>query len=268
MKIDKKIIVIKVGGEVFNNPEVFNKLSCEIAKLHQSNNAIVLVHGGGQQASAWEEKLGKTPQKINGRRITDEQSLDILKMVIAGKINIEILSQLQKHGIAAVGLSGVDGNILLGQRRPVQKIKDQNSGIMNDIDFGLVADIKSANPKLLYTLLHNGFVPVIAPLVADQNGVIYNVNADTVAAAIAISLQAAEWLILTNVDGVYDLQKNVLPKLSCVDALALIDSGTITAGMIPKVEAIISALKSGLQSARIINGLKPENLVNGTLIYA
>jgi acetylglutamate kinase len=273
MKISKQTYVIKIGGELISKPAIFSSLCKEIAKLKQADINVVLIHGGGQQTSEMEIKLGKIPNIIDGRRVTDENSLEIIKMVIAGKINIEIISTLQSNGVSAVGLSGVDGNILSVHRRPPKKIINKNTQELQIIDYGFVADILAVNPELMLTLIENNFLPVIAPLAADNQGNIYNINADTVASSIALSLNAVQWIILTNIDGVYDQKGNTLPHLTCNSARALIDEGIIINGMIPKIESIIEAVHAGIKSVHIINGLKPEKLKNlflekslGTLI--
>jgi len=260
MKISKQLYVIKIGGELISKPEILHALCKEIAKLKQANLNIVLVHGGGIQTSEMEIKLGNKPTIIAGRRVTDEKTIETIKMVIAGKINIEILSTLQTNGVAAVGLSGVDGNILNVHRRPPKKIINENSKQDQMIDYGLVADILAVNPELMLTLIDNHFLPVVAPLAADKQGNIYNINADTVASTIALSLQAVQWIILTNIDGVYDQKGNTLAHLTCHSARELIDQGIVTNGMIPKIESIITAIEAGIKSVHIINGLKPEKL--------
>jgi len=259
-----KIFIIKIGGEIIDTPNALQSFCQEIAELRKKNNKIIIVHGGGQTATAWEEKLGRPAKIIQGKRITDEITLDIVKMIFSGKINIELLSLLQTCGVSAVGLSGVDGNILTVQRRPPQKIIDNKTGKTKKIDYGFVGDIVTVNPKLLTILIKKNFVPVIAPLAADKNGIIYNINADRVAAAIAHSLSPCQWIIATNVDGVYDAQSRIFSRLSCAESLSLIKQGIITDGMIPKIESIISALKSkikpGVKSVRIINGMQAGKL--------
>lgn len=270
----ERLFIVKMGGELISKPSVLSALCKELAKLKQAGINIVLVHGGGQQISEMEVKLGKKTNIVNGRRITDEQTLDITKMVVAGKINIEIVNTLQTNGIQAVGLSGVDGNILNVVRRIPKTIFNKETLQHQTVDYGFVGEILSVNPALLLTLLNNNYLPVIAPLASDENGVIYNINADTVASSIALSLNAEQLIILSNIDGVYDTTGNTLTNLTCKQARELITQGCITKGMIPKIEAIISAIQSGLRSAHIINGLAPQRLNNilveqslGTLIY-
>jgi acetylglutamate kinase len=265
MKISKQTYIIKIGGELISNLEILSSLCKEIARLKHAGTNVVLVHGGGQQISEMETKLGKTSNIINGRRVTDESSLEIIKMVISGKINIEILSALQCNGVSAVGLSGVDGHILNVHRRPPKKIVNKNSQAYQIIDYGFVGDILTVNPELLLTLIENNFLPVIAPLAADKQGIIYNINADTVASSIALSLnavQAVQWIILTNIDGVYDQKGNTLSFLTCKKARELIEEGAITNGMVPKIESILSAIQAGIKSVHIMNGLKLEKLQN------
>jgi acetylglutamate kinase len=253
------IYVIKIGGEIISHKNCLQNLLQAITTL-PSNIRVVFVHGGGQQATELDKKLGNEPQIINGRRITDAHTLETLKMVFAGKINIEILSMLQAMGIDAVGLSGVDANMISVNRRGIQTVINKDTGNEQPIDFGFVGDIVAIQPQLLITLLENKFIPVIAPLAADPAGVIYNVNADTVASSLALSLQAEKLIMISNVNGIYDVNGKLFQHLNCQQARSLIQDGTITGGMIPKVESLMAAMQSGMRSAHIINGFYGSNL--------
>lgn len=260
----KELWVIKIGGEIIDNAISLSHCMQQIASLVKDNKQVIVVHGGGIQISKMADKLHINTQIIDGRRITDEATLDMIKMIVAGKINTDLVNALQSHHLFAVGLTGVDGKLIKARRQPPR----------NTIDFGLVGTITKINPEIALTLLANNYVPVIAPLAGDDNGIIYNINADTVAAAVAVALKADKWIALTNVQGVYDENGEVLSQLSCTDAALLMKNGVITGGMIPKLTAVTSAIKAGLKSVHIINGNNSNITLNnlethiGTVIYA
>lgn len=258
MRWQKELIVIKVGGEILSSHDALSSLCQGIAQLKHAGAAVIVVHGGGNQISAWAKKLGYVSKFINGRRITDAQNLDLAKMLCAGKINIEILSQLHVFAVAAVGLSGVDGHILHVHRRPPQPSINLQTQQQQMLDYGFVADIEQVNSALITSLIEKNFTPVIAPLACDHAGVIYNINADTVAAAIAVSLQATEWLIVSNVDGIYDANGNVLAHITAQQAQQFMQQGTINGGMVPKIQSILTSLHAGIRKVQIINGFNPQ----------
>lgn len=260
-KFKGKTFVIKFGGEVADSEQTLLSFCEEIALCAQVGIKVVAVHGGGKQATELSEKLGIEPKIINGRRITDEEALDVVKMVFAGKINIEILGALRKAGVPAVGLSGVDGNMLHARRRPPQVVVDEKTGKKRTVDYGFVGDIIDVDPRLIHTLIEKDFVPVIASLAADDEGRVYNVNADTVASSIAAELKAEKWIVATDVDGVLDGDRRLISRLTREQARQLIGDRVITGGMIPKVENALAAIEAGVKSVHIINGLKPGSLL-------
>jgi acetylglutamate kinase len=216
---------------------------------------------------------------INGRRVTDSETLEIAKMVFAGKINTDVLSVLRRLGVPTVGLSGLDGNTVRARRREIQRVMNRETGKEELIDYGHVGDIVEIDSQLLRLLLDQGYVPVISSLGADDEGNVYNINADTVAAEIAVHLQADKLITLTNVDGIYlDIKdpNSKISRLSLTEATQLIQSSNITAGMIPKLTAIASLLRRGVKSAHIINGSRRNALLQeiftdegtGTMITA
>jgi acetylglutamate kinase len=235
---------------------------------------VVVVHGGGKQATELGARLGIDAAIVNGRRVTDERTLDVVKMVFAGKLNTEILGALRRSGVRAVGLSGVDGDLLRARRRPPQTVVDTATGEHRTVDFGFVGDILAADPRVLETLSGDGFIPVIASLAADDDGVVYNVNADTVASAIAASLGAEKWIVATNVVGVLDGEGQLVSHLTAAEARALIASGVARGGMVPKLEAALAALEAGVGSVHLIDGTRPGALLdevftsggNGTML--
>ncbi|MBX7222031.1 MAG: acetylglutamate kinase [Blastocatellia bacterium] len=257
-----KTFVIKFGGEIADDEARLDSFCEELALCAQVGIRMVVIHGGGKQANELSEQLGIEPRKINGRRITDEQTLDVVKMVFAGKINTEILGSLRKSGIHAVGLTGVDGQLLTAHKRPPQVLVDAATGEQKTVDFGFVGDILDVETKLIETLLAGDFVPVIASLAANDEGEIFNVNADTVASVIACALKAEKLIVATNVDGVLDHNKQVLNRLNAATIDQLKRDKVITGGMIPKVDSALAALREGVHSFHIINGMKSNSLLS------
>ncbi len=215
------------------------------------------MHGGGKQLSELAEKMGIEQTIIEGRRVTDDATLEMAKMIFAGKINTDILAALRHRGIEAVGLSGVDGNIVHAERRPPKEILDRETGESAQVDFGHVGDVVEINSRLLKVLLDHDYLPVISSLGADAEGTVFNINADTIAAEIAIQLDAEKLILLSDVDGIYlpaGAAKTKLSRLTADEAEELIKNGAATGGMIPKLQNIIDVLRRGVHSAHIING--------------
>jgi acetylglutamate kinase len=259
-----KTFVVKLSGQVTEDPITLLSLAEEMALCHQVGFRMVVVHGGGKQLTELAEKLGIRQTIVNGRRITDSETLEIAKMVFAGKINTDILSVLRRLGVATVGLSGLDGNIVRARRREIQRVINRETGQEELIDYGHVGDIVEIDAQLLRLLLDQGYVPVISSLGADDQGNVYNINADTIAAEIAVHLQAEKLITLTNVDGIYLDVKNPdtkISRLTLTEAEQLVQSSHIAAGMFPKLMAIISLLKRGVKSAHIINGARRNALL-------
>lgn len=277
-KFKGKTFVIKIGGEVAEDPKTLYSFCEEVALCDQVGIRIVMVHGGGKQATDIAEKLGIEPRMVNGRRVTDEHTLDIVKMIFGGKINVEILGALRRAGISPVGLSGVDGEILHATKRPPRLVKNAETGKEEWIDFGHVGDIDSVDVRLLQTLLAGDFLPVLASLGCDAEGNILNINADTVAAHIAKALGAEKLILASNVDGISrsnGAEKELISRLTEAEAGRLIEAGVIKGGMIPKTQEALEALREGVKSVHIISGLKPSSLLTevfttygcGTMLY-
>jgi acetylglutamate kinase len=259
-----KTFVVKLSGQVTEEPDLRLSLAGEIALCHQVGFRLVVVHGGGKQLTELAEKLGIRQTIINGRRVTDSETLEIAKMVFAGKINTDVLSVLRRLGVPTVGLSGLDGNIIRARRREIQRLINRETGEEQLIDFGHVGDIVEIDAQLLRLLLDHDYLPVISSLGADDEGNVYNINADTIAAEIAAHLQAEKLILLTNVDGIYqDIgdPNTKISRLTLDEAERLIQSDHITAGMIPKLTAILSLLRRGVKSAHIINGSRRNALL-------
>jgi acetylglutamate kinase len=271
--------VVKLSGKVTESQKNLTSIAEELALLHQVGIRICVVHGGGKQLSELATRLGVEQTIIEGRRVTDDATLEMAKMIFAGKINTDILAALRHRGIEAVGLSGVDGNIVHAERRPPKEILNRETGVRDKVDFGHVGDVVRINTRLLTVLLDHGYLPVISSLGADGEGMVFNINADTIASEIAVQLQAEKLIMLSDVDGIYltsgDLDTK-LSRLTATEARELISSGAATGGMIPKLQSIGVLLERGVHSAHIISGTKRNALLSeiftdkgtGTMIVA
>ena len=264
-KFKGKTFVVKFSGKVTENKTNLASLVEELALLHQVGIRLCVVHGGGKQLSELAERLGVAQTVINGRRVTNDETLELAKMIFAGKINTEILAALRRRGVEAVGLSGVDGNIVHAVRRPPKEITNRETGERKEIDFGHVGDVLEINARLLDLLLERDYLPVVSSLGADDDGQIYNINADTVAAEIAVSLQADKLVLLSDVAGIYlerEKPETKISRLSIAQAEELITSGAASGGMIPKLQNIIELLKRGVKSAHVISGTTRNALLS------
>ncbi len=257
--------VVKLSGKATEDPENLSSLAEELALLHQVGIKICVVHGGGKQLSELASRMGIEQTIIEGRRVTDDATLEMAKMIFAGKINIDILSALRNRGIEAVGLSGVDGNIVHAERRPPKEVLNRETGESSQVDFGHVGDVVEINARLLTVLLDHGYLPVISSLGADAEGTVFNINADTIAAEIAIQLQAEKLILLSDVDGIYlraGEPETKLSRLTADEAAAMIVDGSATGGMIPKLQSIAALLKRGVHSAHILDGTARNALLS------
>lgn len=278
-KYKNKTFVIKLGGELVQQREILDDIAQDVSLLFQIGIKILLVHGGGPQATELSEKLGITPRFFEGRRITDEATLEITKMVFAGKINHEILTMLRKYGAKSVGLSGIDGDVVIAKRRAPVEVVNRETGERDNIDYGHVGDITKINAELLNILLENNYIPVISSLADDGEGNILNINADTVASQVAVSVRADKYVTMTNVGGILrdlDDPGSRISAISKGEALKLIEDGTIKGGMIPKIKECIRAVDMGVNRVHILNGLNKNSLLievftktgNGTMIVS
>ncbi|PYS24173.1 MAG: acetylglutamate kinase [Acidobacteria bacterium] len=274
-----KTFVVKFSGKVTEDRDRLISLCEELALLQQVGIRVCVVHGGGKQLSELAKKLGIEQTIIEGRRVTDDDTLEMAKMIFAGKINTDILAALRHRGVHAVGLSGIDGNIVHAERRPPKEVVDRMTGESAQVDFGHVGDIIEIDSSLLTVLLDHGYLPVVSSLGADAEGRVFNINADTVAAEIAVQLQAEKLVLLSDIDGIYlraGEPDTKLSRLAAAEAEELIKSGSATGGMIPKLQSIIEPLRRGVKSAHIINGNSRNSLLaevftdqgTGTMISA
>ncbi|MBP7139256.1 MAG: acetylglutamate kinase, partial [Syntrophaceae bacterium] len=213
----------------------------------------VVVHGGGPQIGGFLKKLGKESKFIQGMRVTDEETMNIVEMVLVGMVNKEIVGLINRHGGKAVGLSGKDGNLVEAEKYYLNDEKAKNTP-SEIIDIGLVGKVKAVNAGLIVSLAANGFIPVIAPTGMGENGETYNINADIVAGEVAAALKAEKLLLLTDVAGVLDAGKNLINTMTDQEALHLIDEGIVEGGMFPKVKCCLKALRGGVKKAHIVDG--------------
>lgn len=259
-----KVFVVKVGGEIARTPDALELFAKDVAMLNQLGIRIIVIHGGGPQLDEVSGKMGVKPEKIAGRRITDDATLEMAKMVFAGSINTDILAAIRKHGVLPVGLSGLDGEVLSAVRRPPKEVTDPETGEKHTVDFKNVGDIRDCNPALLRTLVEHRYVPVLSPLACDDDGRILNINADTVACSVAAEMQAEKLLILSNTHGVLKDVNDPDSRyvyLTVSQAEALIEKREVKSGMVPKLQGVISAVRGGVKRAYLINGLTPHSLL-------
>ena len=252
-----KTFVVKFSGKVTEEHDNLVSLAEELALMHQVGIRLCVIHGGGKQLSELAAQMGVEQTIINGRRVTDDATLDMAKMIFAGKINTDILAALRQRGIEAVGLSGVDGNIVHAVRRPPRQILNEETGEHEEVDFGHVGDVVEIDTRLLGILLDHDYLPVVSSLGADTEGRVFNINADTIAAEIAIGLEAEKLIMLSDVDGIYlrpGEQATKLSRLTADEVAALLRDGVATGGMIPKLQNITELLRRGVRSAHIIKG--------------
>ena len=273
-RYDEETIVIKYGGHAMGNDEVARAFARDIVLLEQTAINPVVVHGGGPQIEAMLKRAGVQSQFAGGLRVTDEKTLEIVEMVLAGAINKQIVGYINAAGGKAIGLCGKDGNMVVA-KKATRRVIDPGSNIEKVVDLGFVGEPDKVDLTLLNQLIGYELIPVLAPLASSGDGKTYNVNADTFAGAVAGALKAKRLLLLTDVPGVLDKSKKLIPELSIKDARKLIADGTISGGMIPKVETCIYSLEAGVEGVVIIDGKTPHavllelftNQGTGTLIH-
>ena len=265
-KYHGKTVVIKYGGNAMINEELKAAVMGDICLLSCIGIRVVLVHGGGPELSAMLKKVGKESKFINGLRYTDEETRDLAQMVFAGKLNKDLVAQINAQGGRAMGLCGVDGNMLTVKKKE------------SDIDYGYVGEMTAVDPGPINAVLDAGYIPVITCIGADENGVIYNVNADTMACYVATAVQAENIILMTDIRGLLenkDDENTLIPSVYTTDIPGLIEKGIVAGGMIPKLQCCVDTINSGVSKAAIIDGrilhaILIEMLSNegiGTMIY-
>jgi acetylglutamate kinase len=258
-----QIFVVKLGGDVLADPETLDGIAAQLALLSSLSIRLVVVHGGGPQATALSRRLGVEPRLVAGRRVTDDCALDVAKMMYAGKINVELIAALRDHRVQGVGLSGVDADLITAHRRPPVTVTD-DGGAPGLVDYGHVGDIDRVDSRVLLTLLEARMVPVIASLAGGEGSEIYNVNADTVAESLAVAVRAQKLIFLTGAPGVLRDRNDpaTLVAFADPDDLAgLMENGALGGGMRPKVESCIRAANGGVERTHILDGRVPDALL-------
>ena len=248
-----KTFVVKYGGHAMENEELKQSFAQDIVLLKYVGINPVVVHGGGPQIDTVLEKMGITSRYVRGMRVTDQATLDIVEMVLVGKVNKEIVNLINRHGGLAVGLSGKDGGLILARKMNVT-VSSPNGAPPEIIDIGMVGEIIGINPLVIESLDQNKFIPVIAPVGVGQEGETYNINADLVAGEVAEALHAEKLIMMTDVEGVKDKRGALLSTLKENQARKMIQDGVVGSGMIPKVECCVNALKGGVGKTHIVDG--------------
>jgi acetylglutamate kinase len=252
-------VVLKLGGEVVQG-EYMAAIAADIAEMRARGQSVVVVHGGGPQATELQRKLGQTPVVIGGRRVTDEATLEVMKMIVAGKVNVDLCAALVAAGTKPVGLHGASSLTVRAVKRPPRVV---SGGGPDPVDFGHVGDVTGVNDALISLLATNGFVPVVACLGADEAGRVYNINADTVANQLAIKLDARALLLITDVPAVLRDVKDPssrIPRLTVAEGNKAIADGVVTKGMIPKLEESFAAIAEGVRAVHVIGRVKRGEL--------
>ncbi len=274
-----KTFVVKVGGDLLMDPAQRRHLCAQLALLHQLSIRLVVVHGGGPQLDELCERLGIPIEKVAGRRVTSPAVLDAAKMVFSGGMHMDLLADLRQAGVPCVGLSGVDGHLTEARRRPPLMLRPDGESEERSVDFGLVGDIDTVDPRLLEHLVAGEFVPVVASLSGSDAGDVFNINADTMAAALAVALKAEKLFFLLKAPGVLadaDDPTSLLSYLDTAELAQLETEGRLLAGMRPKARATRDALQQGVHSVHLISGVKPDALLteiftnqgSGTMVVA
>ncbi len=257
-----KYFVIKYGGQAMVSPDLMQSVIVDLVLMKYIGIKPVLVHGGGKEVNKVMAKLGKEPEFVNGLRVTDDETMEIVEMVLMGKVNQHIVSLFNQQGARAVGLSGRDAEILQARRKDKVNIGGDAAG--DKVDLGRVGEIIQINPAPIHTLSENGYIPVLSSIGSGLNGESLNINADFVAGELSVSLKAEKLIVLTDVDGIYREDEGSLNFISSInrrEIRAMIMNGEISGGMIPKVESCLMALDGGVRRTHIIDGRVPHSLI-------
>lgn len=260
LRYDGKTILVKYGGHAMGGGGAADHFAQDCVLMKQTGIDPIVVHGGGPQIGNMLERLSIKSSFVDGLRVTDKAAIDVVEMVLTGSINKQIVSAINGAGGRAVGLSGKDGNLIVARKIERTK-KDPASGKDEPVDLGFVGDPEQINPEVLETIIGSDLIPVIAPIGVGKGGETYNINADTVAGAVASAMGAERLLLLTDVAGVMDKEGNVIPTLTVSDCKRLMKDGTISGGMIPKIQTCIDAVEAGVGGVVILDGRIPHVLL-------
>lgn len=256
IKYDEQTVVVKFGGHAMGDDALSTAFAKDIVYLKQSGINPVVVHGGGPQIASMLAKLEIKSDFVNGLRVTDKPTVEVVEMVLAGKINKEIVSAINRQGGKAVGISGKDANLMVAKR--ITEMPDPKSNLMQAVDIGYVGDPVEVNPHIVEVISKSDLIPVIAPVGFSREGETLNINADTFASALAARMQAKRLLLLTDVAGVMDSSKKLIERLTIDEAREMIQNETISGGMIPKIEGCIEVVEAGVEGVVIIDGRVPH----------
>lgn len=252
-----KTIVVKFGGNAMTDPQLHDTFARDIVLMKLVGMNPVVVHGGGPQIGSLLERLNIKTEFVDGMRVTDAKTMDVVEMVLGGSVNKEIVSSINRNGGKAIGVTGKDGQFIRAKKMTIDRFSPE-LGAPEIIDIGHVGHVKSIDTEVLSVILDSNFIPVIAPIGVDAQGATYNINADLVAGKIAEVMQAEKLMLLTNVAGLLDKEGNILTGLSTAQVDSLIADGTIHGGMLPKIQCALDAVKGGVNSAHIIDGRVPH----------
>lgn len=255
-RFEGKVMVVKYGGNAMTDPILESSFARDIVMLKTVGIHPVVVHGGGPQVDNLLKELGRSSDRIDGMRVTDKPTMDVVEMVLGGSVNKSIVNLINKHGGRAIGLTGKDASLIRAKKLPMTKTDEQ--GNPQQIDLGFVGDVVSINRDVIDLMIASNFIPVIAPLGVDDEGNTYNINADVVAGKVAEFMLAEKLILLTNIKGVLDKEGNVATGLTPSKVDEMIADGTISGGMIPKISYALEAVKNGVKSAVIVDGRVPH----------
>ena len=255
-RFEGKVMVVKYGGNAMTDPILESSFARDIVMLKTVGIHPVVVHGGGPQVDNLLKELGRSSDRIDGMRVTDKATMDVVEMVLGGSVNKSIVNLINKHGGRAIGLTGKDASLIRAKKLPMTKTDEQ--GNEQQIDLGFVGDVVSINRDVIDLMIASNFIPVIAPLGVDDEGNTYNINSDVVAVKVAEFMLAEKLILLTNIKGVLDKEGNVATGLTPSKVDEMIADGTISGGMIPKISYALEAVKNGVKSAVIVDGRVPH----------
>lgn len=255
-RFEGKVMVVKYGGNAMTDPILESSFARDIVMLKTVGIHPVVVHGGGPQVDNLLKELGRSSDRIDGMRVTDKATMDVVEMVLGGSVNKSIVNLINKHGGRAIGLTGKDASLIRARKLPMSKTDEQ--GNEQQIDLGFVGDVVSINRDVIDLMIASNFIPVIAPLGVDDEGNTYNINADVVAGKVAEFMLAEKLILLTNIKGVLDKEGNIATGLTPAKVDEMIADGTISGGMIPKISYALEAVKNGVKSAVIVDGRVPH----------
>jgi acetylglutamate kinase len=259
LRYDEQTVVVKFGGHAMGDAALADAFAQDIVYLKQSGVNPIVVHGGGPQIANMLKKLDITSEFVHGLRKTDQATIEIVEMVLCGAINKEIVSAINRQGGKAVGISGKDANLMIARR--ITEMPNPTTNVMEKVDLGFVGDPLEVNPHIVDVIAKSDLIPVIAPIGLTRDGETMNINADSFASALAARMQAKRLLLLTDVEGVLDKSGKLIEELSVSEARALIRDGTISGGMIPKIEGCIEVVEAGVEAVVIINGKVPHSVM-------